>query len=176
MNFIEPHEFGETDLHVFMELDRSDWRHNMSKGEEACCCSGTTKESTMQVEYDKNVHTIAYHHPLKQSISLEGCSAFGGQGKDLNPVDLLAMGVGSCLLIVMGKTAEAENLDIVGAKADVSYDLVNYQVAAINIDISLPKKLAEEDQAKLEKASKKCPVYLAIHPSVAVKVNYCWPE
>ena len=79
-------------------------------------------------------------------------------------------------MIVMGKTAEAEELDIVGAKADVSYDLVNYRIAAIKVDIRLPKKLAADDQTKLEVASKKCPVFLAINSDVKVTVNYLWPE
>jgi uncharacterized OsmC-like protein len=130
----------------------------------------------MEVVYDRNVHTVAYHHPLKQEISLEGCSAFGGKGADLNPIDLLVMGIGSCMLIVMGKTAEAEKLDIVGAKAIVSYELENYQIASINVDIHLPKKLAPADQSKLEAASKICPVYLAINPSVKLTVGYSWPQ
>ena len=130
----------------------------------------------MQVVYDKNVHTVASHLPLKKNIPLEGCCAFGGKGLDLNPVDLVAMGVASCLLIVMGKTAEAEKLDIVGAKADVSYDLVNYRIAVIKVAIRLPKKLAAVAQSKLETASKQCPVFLAIHPDVKVTVNYIWPE
>ena len=99
------------------------------------CAAGKT---VMSVLYDRNVHTVATHAPLKQSISLEGCSAFGGKGLDLNPIDLLAMGMASCMLIVMGKTAEAENLDIVGAKADVSYDLVNYRIAGIKATFRLP--------------------------------------
>jgi len=130
----------------------------------------------MEVIYDRNVHTVAYHHPLKKEISLEGCSAFGGKGEDLNPIDLLVMGIGSCMLIVMGKTAESENLDIVGAKAVVSYDLANYQIAAISVTFHLPKKLKPEEQSKLEAASQKCPVYLALHPSVKVTVCYCWPQ
>jgi len=130
----------------------------------------------MQVVYDRNVHTVASHRPLQKTIPLEGCSAFGGKGADLNPIDLLAMGLASCLMIVMGKTAEAEELDIVGAKADVSYDLVNYRIAAIKVDIRLPKKLAADDQTKLEVASKKCPVFLAINSDVKVTVNYLWPE
>ena len=134
------------------------------------------KSKTMQVVYDRNVHTVAYHHPLKQTIPLEGCSAFGGKGLDLNPIDLVAMAVASCLMIVMGKTAEAEKLDIVGAKADTSYDLVNYRIAAIKVTIRLPKKLAVADQTKLESASKKCPVFLAIHPHVRVTVDYVWPQ
>ena len=141
-----------------------------------CCSTGAPTKPVMQVVYDKNVHTVASHLPLKQTIPLEGCCAFGGKGLDLNPVDLMAMGVASCLLIVMGKTAEAEKLDIVGAKADVSYDLVNYRIAEIKVAIRLPKKLAMADRSKLETASKKCPVFLAIHPDVKVTVNYIWPE
>jgi putative redox protein len=147
----------------------------MNAEKEACCCSATDAP-VMQVVYDRNVHTVAMHHPLKREIPLEGCSAFGGKGLDLNPIDLVAMGMASCLMIVMGKTAESEGLDIVGAKADASYELVNYRIARIRADIRLPKKLSADDQAKLEAASKKCPVFLAIHPDVKVTVNYIWPK
>jgi len=139
--------------------------------QEEKCCAGN---AAIEVVYDRNVHTVAYHHPLKQEISLEGCSAFGGQGADLNPIDLLVMGVGSCMLIVMGKTAEAKNIDVVGSKAIVSYELENYQIATINVEIILPKKYSLEEQSILEKASQQCPVYLAINPSVKVTVSYCW--
>jgi len=130
----------------------------------------------MRVVYDRNVHTVASHHPLKINIPLEGCSAFGGQGLDLNPIDLMAMGLASCLMIVMGKTAEAEGLDIVGANADVGYDLVNYRIAQIKVAIHLPKQLSTTEQSKLEAASKKCPVFLAIHPDVKVTVDFVWPK
>ena len=141
-----------------------------------CCSAPAGTQPLLQVVYDRNVHTIASHKPLKQTIPLEGCSAFGGKGADLNPIDLLAMGLASCLMIVMGKTAEAEKLDIVGAKADVSYDLVNYRIAALKVDIRLPRRLTSGDQTKLETASKKCPVFLAISPDVKVIVNYIWPK
>ena len=141
-----------------------------------CCSAGGAIQPAMQVVYDRNVHTVACHHPLKQTIPLEGCSAFGGKGFDLNPIDLMSMGLASCLMIVMGKTAEAETLDMVGARADVSYELVNYRIAGIKVTLRLPKKLAAADQAKLEAASRKCPVFLAIHPDVKVTVNYVWPQ
>ena len=146
--------------------------------EEPADCTGTPKDQgpVMSVVYDRNVHTVASHLPLKQTIPLEGCSAFGGKGEDLNPIDLVAMGLASCLLIVMGKAAEASDLCIVGARADVTYDLVNYKIAAITVDLRLPKKLDPVDQTKLEAESKRCPVFLAINPEVKVTVNYHWPE
>ena len=148
----------------------------MSAEKSECCPTANTAKPVMQVVYDKNVHTVASHLSLQKNIPLEGCCAFGGKGLDLNPIDLLSMGLASCLMIVMGKTAEAEKLDIVGAKADVSYALVNYRIAEIKVSIRLPKKLSATDQAKLEVASKKCPVFLAIHPDVKMTVKYIWPK
>lgn len=148
----------------------------MSENKTTCCSKTPATQHAMQVVYDRNVHTVALHHPLNKTIPLEGCSAFGGKGLDLNPIDLVSMGLASCLMIVMGKTAEAEKLDIVGATANVRYDLVNYRIAQILVDIRLPKKLAAADQTKLELASKKCPVFLAIHPDVKVTVTYTWPQ
>jgi uncharacterized OsmC-like protein len=130
----------------------------------------------MTVVYDRDVHTVASHAALEKTIPLEGCSAFGGRGLDLNPVDLVSMGLASCLMIVMGKAAQAEKLDIVGAKAEVSYELVNYRIAEIKVSIHLPKKLRAMDQTKLETASKKCPVFLAIHADVKVSLKYIWPR
>jgi uncharacterized OsmC-like protein len=148
----------------------------MSNPENPCCSAAPTcGPAAMTVVYDRNVHTVASHLPLKQTIPLEGCSAFGGKGADLNPIDLLVMGLGSCLLIVMGTTAEAEKLNIVGAQAEVSYDLVNYRIEAIKVRIQFPEKLSASDQTKLETASKKCPVFLAIHPDVKVSLEYVWP-
>ena len=142
----------------------------------SCDTSATCATPVMTVLYDRDVHTVASHATLERTIPLEGCSAFGGKGLDLNPIDLVSMGLASCLMIVMGKAAEAEKLDIVGAKAEVSYDLVNYRIAEIKVRFHLPKKLAAMDQTKLETASKKCPVFLAIHPDVKVSLEYIWPS
>ena len=50
----------------------------------------------MTVTLDRMIHTNAVHHELGKEIGLEGCCAFGGKGEDLNPIDLVAMGVASC--------------------------------------------------------------------------------
>jgi len=60
------------------------------------------------------------------------------QGADLNPIDLVAMGVGSCLMIVMAKAAEAKGLDLTGTWADASYDLKDYKIASITVKIHSP--------------------------------------
>ena len=146
------------------------------KAAASCCGSAPAGEYHMSAVYDANIHATASHLPLGQSISLMTCGTPVADQTDLNPIDLLAMAVASCLLIVMGKAAQARDLCLVGARADVGYTTANYKIAGICVDLYLPTKLDEGMQRRLEAASKTCPVYLALNPEVDVKVNFIWPE
>ena len=127
----------------------------------------------MTVTLDRMIHTNAVHHDLGKEIALEGCCAFGGKGEDLNPIDLLAMGVGSCLMIVMAKAAEAKGLDLTGTWADTSYELKDYKIASITVTIHSPC-VPGLNREFLEKESHRCPVYLAVKDGTAVKVAFEW--
>ena len=92
----------------------------------------------MTVTLDRMIHTSAVHHELGKEIGLEGCCAFGGKGEDLNPIDLVAMGVASCMLIVMAKSAEGKGIDLTGTWADAAYDLKDYKIASMTVTIHSP--------------------------------------
>ena len=128
----------------------------------------------MTVTLDRMIHTQAVHHELGKQIGLEGCCAFGGKGEDLNPIDLVAMGVASCLMIVMAKGAEGKGIDLTGTWAETGYTLKDYKIAAIAVNIYSPYAPAEADRAFLEQESHRCPVYLSVKDSVAVTVEFEW--
>ena len=130
----------------------------------------------MTVTLDRMIHTKAVHHDLHKEIDLEGCSAFGGTGVDLNPIDLVAMGVASCLMIVMAKGAEGKGLNLTGTWADTSYELKDYKIASITVKIHLPQTPSETDRAFLEQESRRCPVYLAVKDTVKVSVAFAWGD
>lgn len=128
----------------------------------------------MTVTLDRMIHTKAVHHDLGKEIALEGCCAFGGTGADLNPIDLLAMGVGSCLMIVMAKGAEKQSLDLTGTWADTSYELKNYEIESITVTIHSPCSPSAEQREFLERESRRCPVYLVVKDGTDVKVAFEW--
>jgi len=128
----------------------------------------------MTVTLDRMIHTTAVHHELGKTIGLEGCCAFGGKGEDLNPIDLVAMGVASCMIIVMAKSAEAKGLDLTGTWADASYELKDYKIVSITVAIHSPCSPPAAQREFLEKESHRCPVYLAVKGGVAVKVAFEW--
>ncbi|MEI6502646.1 MAG: OsmC family protein [Armatimonadota bacterium] len=141
----------------------------------ACCAAGGGKPM-LSVAYDANVHATAKHVKFGEPISLETCGLPADQAQMLNPIDLSALGLASCLLIVMGKAAQARNLCIVGAHADVCYETANYRIAAYNVKIHMPAKMECADRARIEASHKSCPVFLAINPEVKVNVEFVWPE
>jgi uncharacterized OsmC-like protein len=128
----------------------------------------------MTVTLDRMIHANAVHHELGKKIGLEGCCAFGGKGEDLNPIDLVAMGVASCLMIVVAKGAEGKGLDLTGTWADISYELKDYKIVSITVDIHSPCSPSKADRAFLEKESHRCPVYLSVKDNVDVKVAFEW--
>ena len=130
----------------------------------------------MAVTLDRMIHTNAVHHDLGKEIALEGCSAFGGTGVDLNPIDLVAMGVASCMIIVMAKGAEGKGINVTDTWADTAYELQDYKIASITVKIHSPQTPSEADRAFLEQESRRCPVYLAVKDTVKVSVAFGWGD
>jgi uncharacterized OsmC-like protein len=128
----------------------------------------------MTVVLDRMIHTEAVHEELGKKIGLEGCCSFGGTGRDLNPIDLMAMGLASCLQIVMAKAAQGKGLDVTGTWAETAYTMKDYKIETFDIVIHSPLKPSADDQAFLEKESHRCPVYLAVKDSVKVNVSFEW--
>jgi uncharacterized OsmC-like protein len=111
---------------------------------------------------------------LAKEIGLEGCCAFGGKGEDLNPIDLVAMGVASCLMIVMAKSAEGKGIDLTGTWAETGYVLKDYKIASITVNIHSPYSPSAGDREYLEEESHRCPVYLAVKNGTDVQISYTW--
>jgi len=133
----------------------------------------SAKSSVISAVYDKNVHTVATHAQVGVSLPLGVCTS--DERSELNPIDMLAMGLASCLLILMGKAAVVEKVDITGSRADVTYTLDAYRITSFAVNVNLSRNLAPAIRTRLEEACKTCPVYLALHPDVRVEVNFNWP-
>lgn len=134
-------------------------------------CAG--KQAVLSAVYDRDVHTVALCAALNVNLPLGVCAA--GERSELNPIDMLAMGLASCVLILMGKAAVAENVDIVGTRADANYTMDGYRIASLTVTVRPSRKFEMQVQTRLEEACKACPVYLAIHPSIQLNVSFNWP-
>ncbi len=79
-------------------------------------------------------------------------------------------------MIVMGRVALRDGLDVQGAKATMAAEMAAGRLARVTVGFQMPRRLSEADRSKLEKAAETCPIYQALKPVVQVVVNVVWPS
>jgi uncharacterized OsmC-like protein len=129
----------------------------------------------IRIVYDEPLHCTATHPQTKKRLESDAGKGFGGKGECYNPLDLVSVALGSCIMLVMGKVAQGDGLDIQGAEATVVSEMADMRIAKMKVTLRMPRSLPEADRAKIEKASEMCPVYQALKPTVAVQVGFIWP-
>jgi uncharacterized OsmC-like protein len=80
------------------------------------------------------------------------------------------------MLTTMGIKAADMNVDMSGAKADVTKHMASdpRRVAKIEVSVSLPKNIDEKERLILERTGNTCPVAKSVHPDIELLLKYDW--
>jgi putative redox protein len=99
-----------------------------------------------------------------------------GNGAAFSPTDLTATSLASCMLTTMGIYALDNNINIEGAKAEVTKIMSSNPRRISEIHVVLFFKngnlLSEEVRKKLEHIAHTCPVALSLHTDLKQKVSF----
>ena len=129
---------------------------------------------TSKIKYKGNLRTEAVHTDSGNSIITDAPKDNMGMGNAYSPTDLVATGLGSCMLTVMGIVAQRNNIDMDGTVAVI--EKVMYKdprrIGEIKIKITFNKTLTESDRKKLIKASNNCPVRNSLSSNLKELVEY----
>jgi uncharacterized OsmC-like protein len=132
---------------------------------------------TATVTYDANLRTTCLHLQSGSSFETDAPSDNKGQGARFSPTDLIATGLGACLITTMGIKAESMDLKIDGAKVDVTKVMMSEprRIGKIVIAITIPA-LNLDDHAKeiLERVGRTCPVERSLHPDMELDISFTW--
>ena len=129
---------------------------------------------TSKIKYKGNLRTEAFHTDSGNSIITDAPKDNMGLGNAYSPTDLVATGLGSCMLTVMGIVAQRNNIDMDGTIAEIEKIMYKgpRRIGEIKIKITFNKTLAESDRKKLIKASNNCPVRNSLSPDLKELVEY----
>lgn len=130
------------------------------------------------VEYKGNLMCSALHEQSGTVIETEAPLDNNGKGGRFSPTDLVCAAVGSCMLTIMGITAEREKLDIRGAKVSVDKEMAANprRIGKISVVVTMPAGLTLTDvqKRKLENSAKTCPVKATLHPDTEVSLSFVY--
>jgi uncharacterized OsmC-like protein len=131
---------------------------------------------TASIIYTGDLRCNAVHLQSNSEIETDAPTDNQGKGERFSPTDLLCVSLATCVLTTMGIKANSMNVDIKGAKADVTKHMASdpRRVSKIDVRVSLPENSDEKEKLTLEKTGNSCPVAKSIHPDIEVNLTYDW--
>jgi len=132
---------------------------------------------TATVTYDANLRTTCLHHQSGSSFETDAPSDNKGQGARFSASDLIATGLGACLITTMGIKAESMDIKLDGAKVDVTKVMFSEprRIGKIIIDATIPAlDLDEKTKEILERVGRTCPVERSLHPDIELDISFTW--
>lgn len=100
-----------------------------------------------------------------------------GQGRFFSPTDLTATALASCMITIIGITAQKRGMQIASMKAEcdkkMKSDPRRIGVIRVRLTLEIPE-ITQDDRETIEAAAKNCPVALSLHPDIKQDVNFLW--
>ena len=132
---------------------------------------------TATVTYESNLRTTCLHLQSGSVFETDAPTDNKGKGKRFSPTDLIATGLGACLITTMGIKAESMNIQLDGAKVEVTKVMVSdpRRIGKIIIHATMPAlNLDEKTIEILERVGRTCPVERSLHPDVELDIQFKW--
>ncbi len=125
-------------------------------------------------KYLGNKRVEMQHLPSKSLIQTDAPVDNNGKGELFSPTDLVASGLGTCMLTVMGIYAEAREINLTGSHFHVKKIMTSNprRIGEIKVNMHLPKNIDEETQEILKKVGDTCPVRYSINSEIIVETKY----
>ena len=133
----------------------------------------------IDVRYEGDLFCTATHGPSGSTFLTEAPVDNGGKGTAFSPTDLVGTALGTCILTVMGIVAARAGIDMKGATARATKEMVTgaeRRIGRLEVIVTMPagKSYAEAERQRLEEAAHLCPVERSLHPETKVDLRIEW--
>tara|TARA_Y100000768_G_C23710022_1_gene555323 strand:+ start:184 stop:588 length:405 start_codon:yes stop_codon:yes gene_type:complete len=130
--------------------------------------------SDIKIKYTGDLRTKATHLSSGSTIITDAPLDNNGKGEKFSPTDLFATALGSCMLTIMGITAQTHGINIDDAEVTVKKIMGANprRVSCIKIIINIYSDISEKDRKLLIKAAHHCPVSKSINPDIEEDVTF----
>jgi putative redox protein len=125
-------------------------------------------------DYQGALRCQAEHGPSGSRLETDAPRDNQGKGS-ASPTDLVATALASCILTVMGITAERHGWPLEGCTARVEKTMTSggrRKIARLEVWIQLPQALDHQARAVLQRVAEGCPVKESLEGAVAMELHW----
>ena len=131
--------------------------------------------TTILTTYEGELHCSSVHGPSGRELHTDAPLDNQGRGEAFSPTDLVATALTTCILTILGITAERDGIALEGCTARVEKSMTQSaprRIETLEVWISLPAGLNPQQRALLQRAGERCPVKLSLEGSVAMVLHW----
>ena len=132
---------------------------------------------TFSLSYQGDLRCEARHDLSGSTLITDPPLDNQGRGESFSPTDLVASGLGACMLTIMGIVARRDGITLSGVTARIEKHMTSApprRIERIVLRFTLPAAIATGDRDKLERAARTCPVALSLHPDIVQDVAFAY--
>jgi len=131
--------------------------------------------TTIDSRYEGALRCHSSHGPSGSVLETDAPTDNQGKGERFSPTDLVATALSTCILTILGIVAERHGWPLQGATARVQKTMgaeAPRRIAQLEVWISLPAGLSEQQRAVLQRAGESCPVKLSLEGAVPIRLHW----
>ena len=131
--------------------------------------------TSISSHYSGHLRCNSVHSPSGSALETDAPIDNQGRGERFSPTDLVATGLNTCILTIMGIVAERHDWDITGATARVEKFMTSEpprKIALLEVWIELPSHLDANARKILQKAAENCPVKLSLDGALSMSFHW----
>ncbi|MCP9915425.1 OsmC family protein [Cyanobium sp. ATX 6F1] len=131
--------------------------------------------TTIACHYDGQLRCHALHGPSGSELETDAPTDNQGKGERFSPTDLVATALATCILTIMGLTADRHGWSIDGSTARVEKIMTSAgvrRIETLRVWITVPGELDAEAQRRLRLAGEGCPVKRSLEGAVAMELHW----
>ena len=132
---------------------------------------------TSHVIYLGELRTTAKHEQSGSSIETDAPIDNHGKGERFSPTDLVATALASCMLTIMGISANSHGVAFNSATIEVTKQMAENprRVSGVVCHIKVKSENYGEKEIRLLKgAALSCPVAKSLHPDIKQEITFEW--
>ena len=127
-------------------------------------------------KYIGSLNVELKHEPSGTRLITDAPVDNGGLGSAFSPTDLVAAGLGSCILTTIGIVAKRNSLAVDGMHMRVEKHMGTEprRISELVVAVHMPRGLETTERQKLERAGLMCPVHKSLHPETEIRVEFLY--
>jgi uncharacterized OsmC-like protein len=131
--------------------------------------------NSMKVRYNGNLRCTATHLKSGNELITDAPTDNNGKGEAFSPTDLLCTALTTCMITLMGITANSKEIKLGEIDADIEKIMGSdpRRVSGINIHFKIQNlDFTDREKEIIKTAAMTCPVAKSIHPDIELGIEF----